>query len=91
MDIIEDTKVRIIISHHSAVTDYLTIHLLKTWAANQPTPVRNRSSIRQLSCRSGRVSYNGRQIKERHCLKLNEVHYFDNAGLGMLMRVSRTQ
>lgn len=37
------------------------------------------------------VSYKGRQIKERRRLKLNEVHYFDNAGFGMLMRVSRAK
>ena len=35
------------------------------------------------------INFRGRKIKERRRLKLNEVHYFDNAGFGVLLRVSR--
>ena len=37
------------------------------------------------------INFNGHQIQERRRLKLNEVHYFDNAGFGVLLRVSRAK
>lgn len=37
------------------------------------------------------ISFKGHQITERRRLKLNEVHYFDNAGFGVLLRVSRAK
>lgn len=36
------------------------------------------------------INFRGHKIKERRRLKLNEVHYFDNAGFGVLLRVSRS-
>jgi len=36
------------------------------------------------------LSYKGHLIKERRRLKLDEIHYFDNAGFGVLLRVSRS-
>jgi len=37
------------------------------------------------------LNYQGHLIKEKRRLKLNDVHYFDNAGFGVLMRVSRSE
>jgi len=37
------------------------------------------------------LSYNGHLIKQRRRLKLDETHYFDNAGFGVLLRVSRAE
>lgn len=37
------------------------------------------------------INFRGHHIKERRRLKLNEVHYFDNAGFGLLLRVSRAK
>ncbi len=36
-----------------------------------------------------KLNFEGHSLSERRRLKLNEVHYFDNNGFGVLMRVSR--
>ena len=36
-----------------------------------------------------KLNFEGHALSERRRLKLNEVHYFDNNGFGVLMRVSR--
>lgn len=36
-----------------------------------------------------KLNFQGHSISERRRLKLNELHYFDNQGFGVLMRVSR--
>ena len=36
-----------------------------------------------------KLNFEGHSISERRRLKLNELHYFDNQGFGVLMRVSR--
>jgi len=37
------------------------------------------------------LNFQGHLLKEKRRLKLNDVHYFDNAGFGVLMRVSREE
>ena len=37
-----------------------------------------------------KLNFEGHSISERRRLKLNELHYFDNQGFGVLIRVSRT-
>ena len=37
------------------------------------------------------INFKGHKIQERRRLKLNEVHYFDNSGFGVLLRVSRAK
>lgn len=36
-----------------------------------------------------KLSLEGHFLSERRRLKLNEIHYFDNAGIGVLVQVSR--
>ena len=36
-----------------------------------------------------KLNFEGHSVSERRRLKLNEVHYFDNEGFGVLIRVSR--
>lgn len=36
------------------------------------------------------LNFQGHLLKERRRLKLDEIHYFDNAGFGVLMQVSRS-
>ncbi len=36
------------------------------------------------------ISANGQRLQERRRLKLNEVHFFDHEGFGVLLRVSRS-
>jgi hypothetical protein len=38
-----------------------------------------------------KLTLNGHYLSERRRLKLNELHYFDNAGVGVLMQVSRVE
>lgn len=45
---------------------------------------------KQLLFTDVKINFEGHTISERRRLKLNEVHYFDNQGLGVLMRVSRS-
>ena len=45
---------------------------------------------KQLLITDVKLSFEGHTLSERRRLKLNEVHYFDNSGFGVLMRVSRT-
>jgi len=44
---------------------------------------------RQLLVADLKLNFEGHNLTERRRLKLNEVHYFDNEGFGVLMRVSR--
>ncbi len=44
---------------------------------------------KQLLITDVKLSFEGHTLSERRRLKLNEVHYFDNNGFGVLMRVSR--
>jgi len=44
---------------------------------------------RQLLVTNLQLNFEGHELNERRRLKLNEVHYFDNEGFGVLMRVSR--
>jgi len=44
---------------------------------------------KQLLFADVKLNFEGHSISERRRLKLNEVHYFDNQGFGVLMRVSR--
>lgn len=43
----------------------------------------------QLLIADVKLNFEGHKLSERRRLKLNEVHYFDNKGFGVLMRVSR--
>ena len=44
---------------------------------------------KQLLFADVKLNFEGHSISERRRLKLNEVHYFDNQGFGVLMRVTR--
>ena len=46
---------------------------------------------KQLLLTDIKLNFEGHLLEERRRLKLDEIHYFDNAGFGILMQISRSQ
>ena len=91
--------------HASSMRFYQKYRILTHTAWGQKAAAYNSSAAKQLAIAgmSGyvkvfakqllfadiKLNFEGHSISERRRLKLNELHYFDNQGFGVLMRVSR--